>query len=91
MSPRLIGFLVELWEKPMIGHWVGGVFLFFLGIIGIGLSKSLPVENSEELGTSFFPLLISIFLLVLSGINLANLVGKGRSQTNPFNGLAVKI
>ena len=75
----------------MIGHWVGAGFLFLLGIIGILLSKSLPVDNAEELGTRFFPLLISIFLLILSGINLANLAWGGGSPTNLFNGLGAKV
>lgn len=57
----------------MIGHWVGAGVVFLFGIIGILLSKSLPVESTEELGTSFFPFVISIFLLALSLINLVNL------------------
>ena len=68
----------------MTGHWIGAGFLLFLGVVGIWLSTSLPVENSEELGSSFFPLLISIFLLILSTINLANLVWRGGNSNQPI-------
>jgi hypothetical protein len=64
----------------MIGHRVGAGFIFLLGIIGIWLSKSLPVENSGELGTKFFPLVISILLLGLSIINLVNIFWKERKE-----------
>jgi putative tricarboxylic transport membrane protein len=64
----------------MIGHWISAIFLLLLGIIGIWLSTSLPVETSEELGTSFFPFLISIFLLILSLINLANLFRREKAS-----------
>ena len=65
----------------MFAHWISAIFLLLLSIIGIGLSKSLPVEASEELGTRFFPLLISIFLLILSLVNLAKLFwGRGKAN-----------
>jgi hypothetical protein len=59
------------------GHKIGAVFLLALGAVGIYFSRSLPLDKTQELGTSFFPTLISGFLLGLALFYLLLLFWKG--------------
>jgi hypothetical protein len=79
------------------GHRIGAVFLFALGLAGIWLSRSLPVDRTLELGTSFFPFfrtlelgtsffpfLISLFLSGLSLSYFLLLFWKGERGAPPL-------
>lgn len=46
----------------MTGHWVGSIIILLLGVAGVWFSRLLPADKTQEIGTSFFPLLISLFL-----------------------------
>lgn len=61
----------------MAGHKIGALFLLALGLAGIYLSRSLPVDKTQELGTSFFPVLISGFLSGLALFYLLLLIWRG--------------
>jgi hypothetical protein len=68
----------------MTGHRIGAFFLLALGIGGIWLSYSLPMDRTQELGTSFFPLLISLFLCGLSLFYLLLLFWRGERNAPPI-------
>ncbi len=54
----------------MTGHWVGSLIILLLGLAGVWFSRSLPADKTQELGTSFFPLLISFFLCGCATLSL---------------------
>ena len=54
----------------MTGHWVGSLTILLLGVAGVWFSRSLPADKTQELGTSFFPLLISLFLCGCATLSL---------------------
>lgn len=54
----------------MTGHWVASIAVLLGGMTGIWLSRSLPADKTQELGTNFFPLLISLFLCAGAAVSL---------------------
>lgn len=62
----------------MAGHKIGALFLFLMGAAGVWLSRSLPADRTQELGTAFFPILISLFLSGLAFFYLFLLFWRGK-------------
>ena len=69
----------------MIGHWIGAVSLLVVGLAGIRLSRALPGDATQELGTSFFPLLVSLFICGCSIVILLSLFLKGNRTAPPIS------
>jgi len=68
----------------MVGHWAGGIFFIFLAAGGIYFSRMLSIDQTKEMGSGFFPLLICILLGGLSIFNLLGLFIKGRRFAPPI-------
>ena len=52
---------------------IGGIILFIFGVITALLSLQMPIGTFRAAGTGLFPLLLGIFLMILSGAFLLNL------------------
>jgi hypothetical protein len=52
---------------------IGGIILFIFGGITVLLSLQMPIGTFRAAGTGLFPLILGIFLLILSGVFLLNL------------------
>ena len=52
---------------------VGGIILLIFGVITALLSLQMPIGTFRAAGTGLFPLLLAIFLMILSGVFLLNL------------------
>jgi len=52
---------------------IGGIILFLFGGITILLSLQMPLGTFRAAGTGLFPLILGIFLMMLSGAFLLNL------------------
>jgi putative tricarboxylic transport membrane protein len=52
---------------------IGGIILFIFGGITALLSLRMPIGTFRAAGTGLFPLLLGIFLMILSGVFLLNL------------------
>jgi hypothetical protein len=68
----------------MRGHWIGVLFFLLLGLAGIWFSRMLPTDQTKELGSGFFPLLISVILCGLAVMSLLNLWIKGERFAKPI-------
>ena len=52
---------------------IGGIILFIFGVMTALLSLQMPIGTFRAAGTGLFPLILGIFLILLSGAFLLNL------------------
>jgi putative tricarboxylic transport membrane protein len=52
---------------------IGGIILLIFGGITVLLSLQMPIGTFRAAGTGLFPLILGIFLIILSGVFLLNL------------------
>ena len=52
---------------------IGGSILFIFGVITALLSLQMPIGTFRAAGTGLFPLILGVFLIILSGVFLLNL------------------
>ncbi len=52
---------------------IGGIVLFIFGVITTLSRSRMPIGTFRAAGTGLFPLILAIFLMILSGVFLLNL------------------
>jgi len=53
---------------------IGGIILLILGLITALLSFQMPIGTFRAAGTGMFPLILGVFLMILSGVFLLNIL-----------------
>ena len=75
---------------------IGGIILLIFGVMTALLSLQMPIGTFRAAGTGMFPLILGVFLMILSGVFLLSILlvrkkgpGKKESQTrtpgSPWN------
>ena len=59
---------------------IGGIILLIFGVITALLSLQMPIGTFRAAGTGLFPLILGIFLMMLSGVFLLNIFLKRKKE-----------